>query len=681
MYRAVSLGLFGTENLYHYLRLVTGIEIIRNQARYDVTSPDFVLCDMCSVVTPSFRCVLRDALTDGAYSELVHLFALSAALSLPVQSYCMPGTNGLSVSHPYTMNISGGSFSRFFTKSPIVLMWTPAGDSADAEPNHIVPLVERTSTMPPERDTCLPANLEVGVDGAYDRPTADGGHGSPDADERARRKRNRKRRRPADLESSTANDVASNDVDVDAAEYRIVPNGSKNGRPLLVESDQFQYHIDKRRDTRVYWRCSSRHSTGCLATVVQLGNNFTRGRHEHIHPGVPGSFVAKQVRANVIDKCVNDVFRSAFEIVEEELHTAVNASYNGPCTALAGPLNLARYGNRARESRRPKNPTSIDFEIDYTFVPDNFVRRDIKTKSSRHVLMATDNGLKLLAKAKTWFIDGTFKVVSKPFYQLLSIHAFVNGDSDNAKQVPLAFALMSRRTTKDYRAVLRGFQDLVNTAGLSVRVNTVVSDFEKALWRAVMEMLPQVNHRGCLFHWSQAIMRKMRALGLQTAYQTDRKTHRFCRSLFALAFLPSSDIPTAFARLEAKARTPEAPELCAYIRATWIDNGLWPPAAWSAYRHAIRTNNDVEGWHHRLNSKARKNSLSFYVMLKLLHREAEAVSWQLKILSDGKVLRRRRNKYRSVTADLYRLWRQYDDGDLSEKRFLRRCGHLYNPKV
>ena len=147
----------------------------------------------------------------------------------------------------------------------------------------------------------------------------------------------------------------------------------------------------------------------------------------------------------------------------------------------------------------------------------------------------------------------------------------------------------------------------------------------------------------------------LRALGQQTVYQTDRKTHRFYRSLFALAFLPSSDIPAAFARLEAKARTPEVAELCAYIRSTWIDNGLWPPAAWSAYRHAIRTNNDVEGWHHRLNSKARKYSLSFYVMLKLLHREAEAVSWQLKLLSDGNVLRRRRNNYRSVTADLFRL--------------------------
>ena len=150
--RAVSLCLFGTENLYHYLRLIAGIEIIRKQARYDVTCPDFVLRDMCSVVTPSFRCVLRDALTDGGYSELVHLFALSAALSLPVQSYCMPGTNGLSASHPYTMNISGGSFSRIFAKSPIVLMWTPAGDNADAEPNHIVLLVQRTDTMSPETD-------------------------------------------------------------------------------------------------------------------------------------------------------------------------------------------------------------------------------------------------------------------------------------------------------------------------------------------------------------------------------------------------------------------------------------------------------------------------------------------------------------------------------------------------
>ena len=46
----------------------------------------------------------------------------------------------------------------------------------------------------------------------------------------------------------------------------------------------------------------------------------------------------------------------------------------------------------------------------------------------------------------------TFKVVRRPFYQLLSVHAFVRSGSDT-KQIPLVLAVMSRRRAKDYLSV------------------------------------------------------------------------------------------------------------------------------------------------------------------------------------------------------------------------------------
>ena len=69
--------------------------------------------------------------------------------------------------------------------------------------------------------------------------------------------------------------------------------------------------------------------------------------------------------------------------------------------------------------------------------------------------------------------------------------------------------------------------------------------------------------------------------------------------------------------------------------------------SWSVFMLPIRTNNDIEAWHHGLNSRANNRvHLPFYLLVELLHQEARLVSIQIRLVSDGKLSRIQRKKYR-----------------------------------
>ena len=346
---------------------------------------------------------------------------------------------------------------------------------------------------------------------------------------------------------------------------------------------------------------------------------------------------------------------------------------------LINPANLTRAANRNRQKHRPADPSEIDFELDFDHVPEdgNFLQRDIRTDTARHLIFATAEQLRLLRSVQQVFMDGTFRVVKQPFMQLFSFHGFLLDDEDQeVKQVPLAFALMSRRRKSDYVAVFNAVKELA--PNLANKDMDMVTDFEAAIWTAAEEVFPDASMHGCSFHWCQAVMRAVGEKSLAQAYRTNHNVRTYIWKLFALPYLPLGEIEGAFYRLASSA-TAELRPLVDYIEETWINDhqSYSKPASWCVYRRAIRTNIDVEGWHRRLNKHAGRGKLPLYTLLGLLYKEAELIPYQGWLVSEKQLRRCRRQKSTETQALLGQLWEDYQRQELSVKQLLQRVSLLH----
>ncbi|KAL9951920.1 hypothetical protein ACROYT_G044670 [Oculina patagonica] len=117
----------------------------------------------------------------------------------------------------------------------------------------------------------------------------------------------------------------------------------------------------------------------------------------------------------------------ASSIVNEVLHVLQELT-DGACPGLPKAVNLIKADNHLQQCLRPTDPVDLEFELQTEHIQDDFLRKDIKVLGRRHLMFASTKQLKVLCHAKSWYIDGTFKLCLQSFNQLLTINAFVRSD-------------------------------------------------------------------------------------------------------------------------------------------------------------------------------------------------------------------------------------------------------------
>jgi len=312
--------------------------------------------------------------------------------------------------------------------------------------------------------------------------------------------------------------------------------------------DGYVYNKNATRATCQHWACTAKTCRGRCTTVGDYIRNVT----DHNHPPTN------------TDEAMR--FISNMQKRAREETTPLQALYNEEITQHAiaethlfpsfPSLKSALY--RHRKTTVPHLPNSLaEVKLEEPWISTSDGQPFLLFQdddADKMLVFATVEQLQVLQASDTVYMDGTFSACPNLWNQLYILHA-----RRGSTTFPLVYALLPDRRTTTYARLFRCLKAEVEekTHG-TLSPATVQIDFEQAAIRAVHEEFPDANVKGCFFHFTQAIWRKVEDLGLAGLYNEDEHIQQWDRRAAGLPLLPVDEVQDAW--LEAMDQSPDIPQ-------------------------------------------------------------------------------------------------------------------------
>ena len=280
-----------------------------------------------------------------------------------------------------------------------------------------------------------------------------------------------------------------------------------------------------------------------------------------------------------------------------------------------------------------------------------------------------------MAKCEKLWGDGTFKQSPKHFYQLYTIHGYVKG-----QMFPFIFAVLPNKYEVTYIRMLKLLQDKLRSIGLRFEVKQFQIDFEIAMINAIQKVI-NCEVKGCAFHFSQSLIKKMKALGMTKYYKTTNSASRkIVRYSMALVFLKPELIISTFNSFQDFLLAVFDPEktkcklFLDYMKNNYIsvENTVqFPSTIWNHYHNfKDRTNNKIEGWHNGLNlNKSIKPNIYKFIE-NLVQKQVSNDRLVKALLYGEKPISRPRRKYLEINQKIAKFTQELDARRLDAMSYL-----------
>lgn len=181
--------------------------------------------------------------------------------------------------------------------------------------------------------------------------------------------------------------------------------------------------------------------------------------------------------------------------------------------------------------------------------------------------------------------------------------------------IPVFHALMLSKTKEHYEMIFS------KIALMCPRLypQLAVSDYECASRGAIQQVYPNFTLNGCLFHFKQAIIRKLQKLKLITYYYSNNLFKTWIQSVKAIPFLSERCMAVAFESIiqnvpQLPGRQNSILKFQEYFKRTWLTR----IKDLSIFATPIATNNAAEGYQVKLKTKISNHHPNIWIFLEAL---------------------------------------------------------------
>lgn len=234
---------------------------------------------------------------------------------------------------------------------------------------------------------------------------------------------------------------------------------------------------------------------------------------------------------------------------------------------------------------------------------------------------------------------------------------------------PLVYVLMKRRTTEAYVNAFKFIDEKI----IELIGSGIIIDFENAMRAALKIVCPNLPILGCLFHYVQAIQRKMKSIPeLYLLIRTNEKAKFIFRKIQCLALLPAHEIMNGFVILLREAleteKLVEFAPFFQYYKTQWLERVT--PAHYSVFNKITRTTGSAEAFNGKINKKFRTHP-AFFQFVESLQAEELVKTKEFERDVSGIVQRDKRKTHDKQRDSIIRRYsKEFEEKRITMKHFL-----------